>query len=700
MKLSAHLIIAPFLLAFSGWTLSAHLCVLLGLGAYALIALFPCVTTLLLLAYRKGTRIPFPGQNARTPPQDTVSERLILQQDHSSSAEIWWMDAPHPDKLGARPHHGFFGRMLDTTHALIRWRDGLALHLMLAVSPLVLHASWYAFWAYAILLLLLCLVDKGMPLGRPTGTIPSMEVATGQFIAPALCLFILVFIILALSITRSDLDDAYYAAVAAHMAAHPEAPLQSGDPMLGETGFPLIFHSFRFSSFELLSGALGLLSSSAALDAYYIYLVPLWSGLAVLATYLLVRQLQPQQWLLPTICTLALVLLLGEMHRSSANFSFVRIFQGKAVFVSVLVPCIYYLTNRVFSASATRADFLLLACCQISAIGMSNIGMLMGPLAGFSALMANIAMPQKYHRIRFPLVASLLLIPLPYLLDVLIQSAGSPLLEIANEPPNSVWKSVFGHHQQYLVALLLLAGPVLSTTPAVRWRLTVPTLILMVVYLNPWLAGFISRHVTTPAVYWRVVWTLPVLIYMGVGGSMLLTAPVLWKRHHPRAAVAMLILMALVVQALPHHTLRPSNIEPYQGFATWKIRMEDLQVAQEAMALCLPRQRLLAPERIAGVISRFEHHPPLIATRDAYIDFMKPYVNTDQHLARRVLYDFANGRLPAPDNAVRNALNSLQVGMVVTIASQETPQITGLLSASGFRQASSLSGHHLWTKQP
>ena len=88
-----------------------------------------------------------------------------------------------------------------------------------------------------------------------------MEVATGQFIAPALCLFILVFIILALSITRSDLDDAYYAAVAAHMAAHPEAPLQSGDPMLGETGFPLIFHSFRFSSFELLSGALGLLSS-------------------------------------------------------------------------------------------------------------------------------------------------------------------------------------------------------------------------------------------------------------------------------------------------------------------------------------------------------------------------------------------------------------------------------------------------------
>jgi hypothetical protein len=119
-------------------------------------------------------------------------------------------------------------------------------------------------------------------------------------------LFAITAVVLSYAVSRSDLDDSFYVAVAAFSSSSPEHALFATDPMLGEPVFPLIFQSYRFASFELLSGAVAYLLSIPAMDVYYIYLLPLWVVAAVAAIFLLTRELFPKHWLLAGVVALLL----------------------------------------------------------------------------------------------------------------------------------------------------------------------------------------------------------------------------------------------------------------------------------------------------------------------------------------------------------------------------------------------------------
>jgi len=469
--------------------------------------------------------------------------------------------------------------------------------------------------------------------------------------------------------------------------------------MLGETGFPLLFPSYRFSSFELLSAAIGYLLSIPVMDAYYIYLLPLWVVVAVAAVFLLTREMLPEHWLLAGVVTLLLILLLGEMHRSPANFSFVRLFQGKAILLSVIVPTVFYLTARLFSERGTRRDLFLLGCCQITAIGLSNFGMLTGPLAGFIALVSNIprALQGRLRTLFFAFVV--LLLPLPYLIAVALQSQDSPIINLETETAVHVWGSVFGTHQQYLVGMLLLAGPVLARDRITRWRLAVPPLFLFAIFLNPWLSALISKQVTTPPVYWRVIWFFPMLIFIAVTCSMITIAVVEQRRHFWPFAFLFAMLIGLTLYALPFHSLRSENIDASNDFAAWKIPGTHRDIAVKAIQLGRDGGRLLAPDEIAGVISRFEEHPRLIATRGFYLDIMPFPTGESERHSRRILYGFVTGQTASNDKDIRLALRELAVTVVVMHTNHATPEAIRLLQSEGYTQQVEAHRYSLWTKR-
>jgi hypothetical protein len=58
--------------------------------------------------------------------------------------------------------------------------------------------------------------------------------------------------------------------------------------------------------------------------------------------YRLLRELVPQGWIIGLLFFFVVMLAWGDVHRSLANFGFVRLFQGKAVFVSAVVPALFY----------------------------------------------------------------------------------------------------------------------------------------------------------------------------------------------------------------------------------------------------------------------------------------------------------------------------------------------------------------------
>lgn len=266
---------------------------------------------------------------------------------------------------------------------------------------------------------------------------------------------------------------------------------------------------------------------------------------------------------------------------------------------------------------------------------------------------------------RFAAAGVCALISLPYLLAVAASAQGSVLLQSPIETPWQVLRSVLGDHQIYLAAALLLSGPILARDAATRWRLAVPIGVLVLVYLNPLLSSWIATHVTTPPVYWRVTWAVPLLGGLGCGWVLVWTRAAETRgtsRYWIWAAVVLLLLLI----ALPFHTLRSENRVSFGSWAQWKIQPSDLNVAQAAIALHQGEGRLLAPDEVAGVVSRMPHHPVLVNVREHYIALLGARIPQEAVAQRQVLHAWLTGHIALRDRVVvDSALNGLCVTTVV-----------------------------------
>lgn len=644
-----HLVLTAFLIFFSGWTLTSHLGSLLGYGLNVGLLIFPILLFALSAFYLR------------------LRENRYAMSDGSSAM-----------------------------HGVARPKIPTYMLGALVAIPVILHLSWNAFWVSSLLLLAICLYRKNEGVSGEY-RVDASRVSRVDYLIVTLT--VLAMVALSLAISRSDLDDSYYAAVAAFSSSHPAQAFTLGEPMLGEATLPLVFPSYRFASFEVLSGAAGHLFSVPAIDFYYIFFLPLWMTVSVLANFLLAKEITPKHWVLTGCLAIALILLLGEMHRSPANFSFGRIFQGKAVFLSALVPAIFYLTARYCSGRGTKADLFLLGCCQVSSIGLTNFGMLMGPVVGFTALMSNILLVRNGNSRKFLYALGVLLIPLPYLINVALTAKGYFTEVAETDPASGVWLSVFGKHQQYLVGFLLLAGPVLAKDTITRWRLAVPALLLFAVYLNPFLSDFISRHITTPLVYWRVVWALPILIFAGIALGMIV-AELFEQRLSLLVRLPLFLIVVLLgIYSLPFNTLRKENIGEITSFAKWKLSADELAVVKATMSLS-DEGRVLAPDEIAGIISRFENHSRLISTRRMYLDMERLAFGEAEYASRYALNGFVTNNAPQDLAKVRVALHELDVSVVVLKDSMESQDRRDLLLAEQYKLLNVVSGYHIWARNP
>ena len=647
-----HKLLASFLIVLTGWTLSSHVMVLSGQSLQKLIIIAPFVICSLAFIYHllpKLAHVPYSTKELR------------------------------PNIVG------FIGEN----------NASLAICVCLCLTPIVLYLSWFAFWAVSTSILTYCICLRWE---FDSSSVYEIEKPKRWERAVVLCLSVAA-VVLTLSVVRSDLDDAFYVAVASFASGNPSQPLLAFDPMHGDAGLPLIFASYRFASFELLAGAVAHLLGIPAMDVIYKLLPPLWAIFSVLCIFLLAQEYMPKRWLLLGIVTFLLIVILGESHRAPANMMFVRMFQGKAVYLSVIVPAIFYLTARYLSSRGTSADLFLIGCSQLTAIGLSNFGMLAAPIAGAGALISNIPVIEKASRKKLWGVLVTLTIPLPYLVAVAVESSwGSAMAQSQSESALQVWTSVFGTHQQYLVGILLLIGPVLARDSITRWRLAVPPLLLFALYLNPWLSNFISKNITTPPVYWRVVWSFPILIFAAASVCIVIDRLIDGKERRFFPAILSAIVIVLLIFSLPLNTLRPGNIDSILSFASRKVNFNDYAVAEKAIQVNGTTHRLLAPDQISGLISRFEVHPKLVSVRGFYLDMLAPAFGHEAYRQRRVLHDFVSGIAENDKELVRTALSSLNVSTIVIPQINERNDVVEFLKSENFQMIEAIKGYSIWCK--
>jgi hypothetical protein len=219
-----HLFIVLFLILFAGWTISTHICAVLGLNLNALILMSPFVVAALFGAYY-----------------------ALLKTTHQ------FLHSPSAMQTKIR-----LGGDTVFTYSVV----------LLIILPIALYLSWLLFWVLSIVILILSLLrgDEGEVL-----VIDNSATNVKKLDYVIIAILALAAIGLTYTVSSSILDDDIYVAIAAFAAAHPTHAIHATDPMLGLPDILSVMPTLRFLSFQLLSGAIAYLLSTPAMNVYYIY---------------------------------------------------------------------------------------------------------------------------------------------------------------------------------------------------------------------------------------------------------------------------------------------------------------------------------------------------------------------------------------------------------------------------------------------
>jgi len=215
----------------------------------------------------------------------------------------------------------------------------------------------------------------------------------GRKLEMALALLAALCVLYTLAAHRPDADDAFYVNLAVGAVDRPDLPLLAIDTLHGRDDLPIHLSVYRLHSYELLCGAVALLTGIPAIYVFHWIAASAAAALIPLSHAALFRLLLPRLWLAATAVLVIVLASVGETHRWYGNFAFVRIWQGKGILLFVFLPLICVQAIR-FAMHPSPRGWLLLAAAQVSALGCSANAIWAAPGAAFTG-MACVLRPRR-----------------------------------------------------------------------------------------------------------------------------------------------------------------------------------------------------------------------------------------------------------------------------------------------------------------
>lgn len=640
-------------LAFALWTVSAHAVVAAGGGLLALLILFALVSAAAVALRLALGAVPTSQDPAGPPPAGAADRRFVR--------------AFRPVALVA-----------GTPAALSLASPSGALHL------------W---WCGSIILVIAAVAVYGS--GDAWIDAPERSRTSEKL----LWLLAAAAVALTLISHRPDADDAFYVNVAVAAADVPQRALFSADTMHGIPGLPLHLSVYRVASFELLNGAIAYLTGIPAIYAFH-WLSAAGAALLVpLAHARLFRVLTPRRWL-PSVATALFVLVAaGETHRWYGNFAFVRLWQGKAIFLSVFLPLIYAHAMR-FAVRPNRRDWLMLAMAQIAAVGCTSSALWLAPASAIVALCC--AAPLSFTGLRIVvlgLLASAYVLGAAWVTSASLAGVLSPDPLIAAPPLFGALVTVLGDSRLLVfgVASLLIGWVFASPGLARRFAVVVP-LAVWIGLLNPYTADWVSAHVTGPP-YWRSMWAVPLPIIV----ALVLTSPLdlRWRVLPPgtqRAGwLGVLASFALLVPR--YNGLSPEN-GVRLGWPSLKVPDAAYRWAAAVNERVPPGSQVAVPEEIGTWIVTFQHHAFPLVVRfylHAWPDALSPDELRDRLAMQRFLD--APELAEATPEPLRDGLNHFQVRAVCLPNSPSAAAARAVLQQERFHPTLRGDDYELWVRR-
>jgi hypothetical protein len=641
-------------LGFALWTVCAHLVVAAGGGLVALVLLYA----------------------------------VALIAAGAAWARTWGRRAPRLPGVEDFPEPTRPPRRSDALLSTAVVTASVAIVASFAWQPDVLRFWWSA--------LVLLGVLAAIVLRRDTPELSAP--ASGRGREALLWLLAVACVVMTLVAHRPDADDAFYVNVAVAAMEAPRRALLGGDTLVGIEGLPIYLPVYRVHSYELWNGALAYVTGVPPIHVFHWISAGLAALLVPLAHAKLFRVLTPRWWLWSVGVLVVLLVATGETHRSYGNFAFVRMWQGKAVLISVVLPMIFAYGLR-FAARPTLRGWVMLGAAQIAAVGCTSSALWAAPVSAILALASAFRLSRETMRI-----AIVGLLGSGY---VLVQ-AGLVWARMADVRASwtapggelgaqllAAFVTTLGDSRLLLVGLgtLLVAGAVSTPGLARRFAIVCP-LALLVALLNPYVAAWASLNVTGPS-YWRGMWALPLPILM----TLVFTSPL--RAWPSRPLLGRLLCVGLVTAfafLVPRYgTLSAAN-GVHLGWPALKVPAAPYRWAALVNQSVPPGTQVAVPPAIDPWIGTFHPHAYPLVVRH-YL-WSQPGVRSEE-IQRRWWLQQAVAAPELVDRApqqFRADLDRFQVGAVCLANSPRGETARAILAGTGFRRTIREDDYELWVR--
>ncbi len=454
-------------------------------------------------------------------------------------------------------------------------------------------AAVYAYadlrWSVTWLLLLLAAAGGAvLTYYRATGQLRLSLLANGERRGPgafAAVAWAGTLAVLSLYLVRPDGDDTQYVHLSTWIAEHGEFPLR--DTLYSNQVFPAIFYP-PLSSFEALIGSVANAFGFSAPGMTYLVVSPVATALGVLALWRLLRTWRAPMVALALSTALVFLLMAAQEHQTLGNLFVGRIWQGKIVFLVVLVPLLFVLL-QAFAEQPTWKQGVLLVAAGASAVGLTSSGAFLVPVLALGCL-APLALRSVGQAATGFLAASAYPLGSLAVTAVVGQRTASEFDVVTGEIARFVLGSGFF---AFVAVGASLVGPVLIASRRAA-LMAGATVLLVVVLFAPPVPPLIGDITGIGRVLWRLVWIVPVAALAGVVAT---SVPARIRSPALRAVPAVVICAVLIVWGSPVWDAATVESRP-----SWKRPPQSIDAARQILERAEPGDIVLAPSSVSQTI--------------------------------------------------------------------------------------------------
>jgi len=473
---------------------------------------------------------------------------------------------------------------------------------------------------------------------------------------------------------RPDSDDAYFLSVAAGTVSFPNEALQNID-FIHRSGLPPVEQAIHLPQvYEILIGLLSDISGLSIHTLYYVIFPPLWAMLGVLANWLVLRHfLCSREATWGTAIFVLLIVFWGDGHRAFGNFGFVRLFQGKAIYLAVVLPLIFLAALRYRNRPGSATWFSLMLS-QFAATGLTTNGLVVAPLAAALPLIASPRFDLRFFRTMMGGLAAS--IPLTILSVGMYIKMAPYLSTVSLDGRLLSYTTTLGTVRTPLVLLGITLLPLLAAKAGIKgsgWIAGYVWIVILIVFMPAlWV---VAADVLGNVFSWRIFWAVPIPLLLSLAGALAVRIIVARRWLVSGVFAVWIFTFALIGPAAVSR-----DIFSFKNIGRPKAAAAPFAVAQETIALARTDAPALVPEGIAVYMTGFPACPPLVGVRNLYLRKLRGFVPDEQLADQIALFRYITR--PSKGMTVGTALAEIDARGIATVVFYRTHRdVSALVSA-------------------